>query len=99
MDRAKFKKLHPDSSDLEIAEMMKIGSNMYAAVNEISLAAVIGETWVFGLTATPKPLEKINAFKGIMLEIAFVNTIQAYDTLRIFWLYFIGRNLHKTCPR
>lgn len=98
MDRAKFKKLHPDSSDLEIAEMMKIGSNMYAAVNEISLAAVIGETWVFGLTATPKPLEKINAFKGIMLEIAFVNTIQAYDTLRIFGYTSLEEIFTKPVP-
>lgn len=98
MDRAKFKKLHPDSTDLMIAEMMKVGSNTYAAINAISLAAILEETWVFGLTATPEPLEKINAFKGIMKEVEMLTAIQMYDTLRIFGYKSIEDIFTKPIP-
>lgn len=98
MDRAKFKKLHPDSGDLAIAEMMKIGSSMYAAVNAITLATKLSDTWVFGLTATPEPLKKIRAFEGIMWEVAFVNTVQAAEVAKIFGYNTIEEVLTKTCP-
>lgn len=82
--RNKLQKQFPEAFPWEINDMLKITNYNYIAIEMVSEIARKGEKWVFGLTATPRNLQRIAEFEGLIKEVKFSQALRAYDIISSF---------------
>ena len=96
--RGKLAKQFPQAKPWEINDMLKMTCFNYIAIETISDIAEKGEKWVFGLTATPRNIEKIKQFNGLIEEVKFSQALRAYEIISSFEYADIEEILQKAIP-
>ena len=82
--RNKLQKQFPEALPWEINDMLKMTNYNYIAIEMVSEIARKGEKWVFGLTATPRNLQRIAEFEGLINEVKFSQALRAYEIISSF---------------
>lgn len=98
IERGKLKKQFPDAFPWEINDMLSMTCFNYIAIETIRDFALKSDKWVFGLTATPANVYKINQFNSLINEVQFSKTLRAYDVISSFDYFDIEEILKQVIP-
>lgn len=86
MERGALREKYPQALPWEINDMLQMTCFTYIAVEAIVEMVKAGQTWVFGLTATPSQLYKhdLETLGAMVNEVQFSQKLHAYEIFQKF---------------
>ena len=96
--RGKLKAQYPEAFPWEINDMLSMTCFNYIAIEKIRDMAKSGEKWVFGLTATPANVYKIQQFDDLINEVKFSRALRAYEAISSYDYTDIEEILKQKIP-
>ena len=96
--RGKLKAQYPEAFPWEINDMLSMTCFNYIAIEKIRDMAKSGEKWVFGLTATPANVYKIQQFDDLINEVKFSRALRAYEAISSYDYTDVEEILRQNIP-